>query len=301
MPRETNRAEHDPGGGRDAPDSSHRHMAGAYGVVSGPSRAAAYNLVISGTRLAAPCLGARRGVSFLNARRGAARRSLSKKPQHFRCWRLLASAPRRARECSIHNRYAFHGQSLPRPAGETPWGSLLRFYHSKVRPGLLFSTLRDCGSVGGGLVLAPHLRPFLGDSPPAKFAGGLASGAFCGRRRLASARVETTAPRGAAFLAPLPGSTANKPRRASRGGRKNHKKQPKESPKTYRRPRDAGPPQRSADGGPPRRGRRGPRLPRGAAGLRGGARRARAVPQHPVPRGRHRRLDGHPEPHRSLR
>jgi hypothetical protein len=37
------------------------HMAGAYGVVSGPSRAAAYNLVISGTCLAVrPCLGARR-------------------------------------------------------------------------------------------------------------------------------------------------------------------------------------------------------------------------------------------------
>ena len=94
------------------------HLSLSYGLVSGPCRSAAYNLLIAGT-------------------------------------------------------YAHHGRASP---GDF---SLERFWRTKVVPGLAWSVLRDSGSVGGGIVVAPYVVP-RDASPPVKFAGGLGCGACCG-------------------------------------------------------------------------------------------------------------------------
>ena len=94
------------------------HLSLSYGLVSGPCRSAAYNLLIAGT-------------------------------------------------------YAHHGRASPGDA------SLERFWRTKVVPGLAWSVLRDSGSVGGGIVVAPLVVP-RDASPPVKFLGGLGCGACCG-------------------------------------------------------------------------------------------------------------------------
>ena len=100
------------------------HLSLSYGLVSGPCRSAAYNLLIAGT-------------------------------------------------------YAHHGRAAPGDA------SLARFWRTKVVPGLAWSVLRDSGSVGGGIVVAPYVVP-RDASPPVKFLGGLGCGACCGLARSCS-------------------------------------------------------------------------------------------------------------------
>ena len=94
------------------------HLSLSYGLVSGPCRSAAYNLLIAGT-------------------------------------------------------YEHHGRASPSD------GSFTRFWRTKVVPGLFWSVLRDSGSVGGGIVMAPYVVP-RDAAPPVKFVGGLGCGACCG-------------------------------------------------------------------------------------------------------------------------
>ena len=102
------------------------HLSLSYGLVSGPCRSAAYNLLIAGT-------------------------------------------------------YAHHGRASP---GDF---TIERFWRTKVVPGLAWSVLRDSGSVGGGIVVAPYVVP-RDASPPVKFLGGLGCGACCGRSSSRSRR-----------------------------------------------------------------------------------------------------------------
>ena len=100
------------------------HLSLSYGLVSGPCRSAAYNLLIAGT-------------------------------------------------------YAHHGRASP---GDF---SIERFWRTKVVPGLAWSVLRDSGSVGGGIVVAPLVVPS-DASPPVKFLGGLGCGACGGLCRIST-------------------------------------------------------------------------------------------------------------------
>mmetsp|Transcript_8762 Transcript_8762/g.26193 ORF Transcript_8762/g.26193 Transcript_8762/m.26193 type:complete len:267 (+) Transcript_8762:1097-1897(+) len=99
------------------------HLSAAYGIASGPCRAAAYNLLIAGT-------------------------------------------------------YAYHGRSAQGGTDSLPERART-FWLTKVKPGLLWSVLRDSGSVGGGIVLAPTVTP-RDAPPPLKFACGVGAGALCG-------------------------------------------------------------------------------------------------------------------------
>jgi hypothetical protein len=81
----------------------------------------------------------------------------------------------------------------------TSWvGSAQNFFHKKIRPGFVWTWLRDTNSIGGSLILGPILAAKLcenrqrqrsqgGDqieildpSQADRFAGGLISGVFCG-------------------------------------------------------------------------------------------------------------------------
>mmetsp|Transcript_4590 Transcript_4590/g.14642 ORF Transcript_4590/g.14642 Transcript_4590/m.14642 type:complete len:339 (-) Transcript_4590:61-1077(-) len=112
------------------------HLSAAYGIASGPCRAAAYNLLIAGT-------------------------------------------------------YAYHGRSAQGGTDSLPERART-FWLTKVKPGLLWSVLRDSGSVGGGIVLAPTVTP-RDAPPPLKFACGVGAGALCGLD------VRVAGPKGADF------------------------------------------------------------------------------------------------------
>jgi hypothetical protein len=61
---------------------------------------------------------------------------------------------------------------------------VVAFWKRNIAPGLLWSFLRDSGSVGGGVVLGPIVSAKLTSeekpSLPVKFAGGVLSGSVCG-------------------------------------------------------------------------------------------------------------------------
>lgn len=74
--------------------------------------------------------------------------------------------------------YAYHGRSAQGGTDSLPERART-FWLTKVKPGLLWSVLRDSGSVGGGIVLAPTVTP-RDAPPPLKFACGVGAGALCG-------------------------------------------------------------------------------------------------------------------------
>ena len=90
----------------------------------------------------------------------------------------------------ISGAYGYSGFRAPGAGAgaASPLEAAGRFWRKNVAPGLVWSFLRDCGSVGGGIVLAPVVTPRLAGALGAdaekhatvKFAGGLAAGATCG-------------------------------------------------------------------------------------------------------------------------
>ena len=72
-----------------------------------------------------------------------------------------------------------------------PWiisDKLVQFWSQKIQPGLLFSYLRDSGSIGGGIVLGPYITSKVMNNitnteeigPIHRFVGGLIAGCFTG-------------------------------------------------------------------------------------------------------------------------
>ena len=88
----------------------------------------------------------------------------------------------------IGGTYGYSGVSAPGGTAASAGAAAYSFWRRNVAPGLVWSFLRDCGSVGGGIVVAPVATPplarLLRTDPdthaPTKFAGGLGAGAACG-------------------------------------------------------------------------------------------------------------------------
>lgn len=88
--------------------------------------------------------------------------------------------------------YKYNGVSNPQaPSAESYLQTCTRFWRRNIQPGLLWSYLRDSGSVGGGVVLGPYVSARLaaltsdGREPSApsalhRFGGGLISGCCTG-------------------------------------------------------------------------------------------------------------------------
>lgn len=83
--------------------------------------------------------------------------------------------------------YKFHGRPAPDISdGESTIQRCLRLWRRNVAPGLTWSLLRDCGSVGGGIVLGPLICARVSmatdteTGPLHRFCGGLFAGAACG-------------------------------------------------------------------------------------------------------------------------
>mmetsp|Transcript_9006 Transcript_9006/g.10174 ORF Transcript_9006/g.10174 Transcript_9006/m.10174 type:complete len:305 (+) Transcript_9006:37-951(+) len=84
------------------------------------------------------------------------------------------------------------GVSQGPPSTKSVLSRAVGFYKSKIAPGVVWTFLRDCNSVGGGVVLAPPLGKFINNQmphpwgrrpephPAVKFSAGLLAGFGCG-------------------------------------------------------------------------------------------------------------------------
>jgi hypothetical protein len=99
-----------------------------------------------------------------------------------------------------------------KPPNESPLQAVARFWRRNIAPGLAWSFLRDCGAVGGGIVLGPVVSAKIATATdsdtvraPHRFIGGFLAGATCGLATQLFHNTALTAGR-MAELGPVPGT-----------------------------------------------------------------------------------------------